>query len=63
VSLYFINNYSWSVTTRKILLSVIIQSAWDLIQLIVCDTTADCIVRVLAADMQCSCFNLKDSLE
>jgi hypothetical protein len=34
-----------------------------LIQLIVCDTTAYCIVRVLAADMECSRFSLQDSLE
>jgi hypothetical protein len=39
------------------------QSAWDFIQLIVCDTTAYCIVRVLAADMECSRFNLQDLLE
>lgn len=39
------------------------QSAWDLIQLIVCDTTAYRIVRVLAADMECSRFNLQVSLE
>ena len=58
MSLHFINNCSWSVTTRKILLSVMFQSAWDLIQLIVY-----CIVRVLAADMECSRFNLQDSLE
>lgn len=38
-------------------------NAWDLIKLILCDTTAYCIVRVLAADMECSRFSLQDSLE
>ena len=63
MSLHFINNCSWPVTTRKILLSVMFQSACDIIQLIVCDTIAYCIVRVLAADMECSRCNLQDSPE